>query len=171
MHKIKLIIYYLLVSKLPHSRLIKFSNRIRMWYVSKVLRLMPFDKNSKFEYNVYLSNAKNVRFGKYVRINENVFLQGEVSIGNYVMIAPNVSVYSNTHVYDDINVPMVTCGTSITKEVVIEDDVWIGKGVVILPGVTIKKGAIVGANSVVTKDVNSYTIVGGVPARLIKERK
>jgi len=56
------------------------------------------------------------------------------------------------------------------KEVVIEDDVWIGANVVVSPGVHIKRGAIVGANSVVTKDVDAYSIVGGAPAKFIKYR-
>ena len=57
-----------------------------------------------------------------------------------------------------------------TSPIIIEDDVWVGYGAVITKGVTISKGAIIGANAVVTKDVPKYAIVGGVPAKIIKYR-
>ena len=59
----------------------------------------------------------------------------------------------------------------IIKKVTIEDDVWIGTGAVILPGVTLHRGAVIGAGAVVTKDVDAYTVVGGVPAKFIKDIK
>lgn len=170
MQKLKLIIYYVIIQNLPHSRFLKISNTIRIWYLSKVLKIMPYDKNSKFEYKIYVSDARQISLGSFVRINENTFFQGNVNIGNHVMIAPNVSVYSKTHKYDDLNTPMVLSGETPTKTVVIEDDVWIGINAVILPGIRIGKGAIVGANSVVSKNVEPYSIVGGVPAKLIRKR-
>ena len=85
------------------------------------------------------------------------------------MIAPNVSIYSTTHNHMQRDIPMVLQGVK-ESEVIIGDDVWIGRNVMILPGVKINNGAIIGANSVVTRDVDSYTIVGGVPARVIKKR-
>lgn len=170
MQKLKLIIYYLFIQYLPHSRLIGFSNVIRMWYVAKVLKIMPFDKNSKFESGIYLSDARNLKIGKHVRINENAFLQGSITIGDYAMIAPNVSIYSKTHNYHDINIPMVQSGESETKTVSIENDVWVGINVVILPGITIGKGSIIGANAVVTKNVEPYSIMGGIPAKLLRKR-
>lgn len=168
--KILLIIYYVIIAKLPHSRLIKLSGLIRLWYVSKLLKLMPFDKNSKFEPNIYISNGANIKMGKHIRINEDVFLQGVVDIGDYVMIAPNVAIHSSTHIYNNPPMPMVLNNLTEPKKVTIEDDVWIGRNSVILPGITIGKGSIVGANSVVNKNVEPYTIVGGVPAKFIKKR-
>ena len=171
MFKIYLTFYYICISKLPHSRLLKFSNSIRIWYCAKLLKILPFDTNSKFENNIYISNAKNLKIGKFCRINENVLLQGTITIGNYVMIAPNVAIHSSTHIYKDILQPMVTNGLSENKPVIIEDDVWIGRNVVILPGITIHKGSIIGANSVVTKNIEEYSIYGGVPAKFIKKRQ
>jgi len=171
MRKLKLIFYYSFIQYLPHSRLIPLSNRLRMWYMAKVLKVMPFDKNSKFESGIYISDSRQLKIGKHARINENAFLQGSIQIGDYVMIAPNVSIYSKTHNHHDVKAPMVLSGESETKTVIIEDDVWIGINTVILPGIKIGKGSIVGANSVVTKDVAPYTIVGGVPAKLIRSRR
>ena len=170
MHKLKLAIYYVIIQNLPHSRFWKASNWVRIWYLSKILKIMSYDQNSKFEYKIYISDAKHIKLGSFVRINENTFLQGEVKIGNYVMIAPNVSVYSKTHRHHDISTPMVLSGETQTKTVVIEDNVWIGINAVILPGIRIGQGAIVGANSVVTKDVEPFSIVGGVPAKIIRKR-
>lgn len=169
--KVFLAIYYLFISKLPHSRYLKLSNLLRVWYCSRFLKVMKFDKNSKLEYGVYLSDAKGIRIGKCCRINENVFIQGEVVMGDYVMIAPNVAIHSSTHIYKSIENPMVLNGLTENKCVFIGDDVWIGRNSVVLPGIKIGKGSIIGANSLVNKDVEEYSIYGGVPAKFIKKRK
>lgn len=171
LHKIKLIIYYLVIAKLPHSRLSIIFNRFRIWYCSKFLKILTYDQNSKFECAIYISDGKKIKIGKCCRINENVFLQGSIEIGNYVLIAPNVAIYSSTHIYNDISVPMVLKGLTDNNTVFLEDDVWVGRNSVILPGIRIRKGCIIGANSVVTKDTVAYGVYGGVPARLIRLRK
>jgi acetyltransferase-like isoleucine patch superfamily enzyme len=125
----------------------------------------------KTETGIYISDAKKINIGKYCRINENVFLQGEVCIGDYVMIAPNVSIYSTTHIYKNVQEPMVLNGLTECQKVVIKDDVWIGRNSIILPGIKIGRGSIIGANSVVTQNVEDYSVYGGVPARFIKKRK
>ena len=170
MHKLTLIIYYLFIQKLPHSRLWGGFNSLRRSFVAKGLGIMPNDSNSKFENGIYISDARQLKIGKYVRINEHVFLQGKITIGDYVMIAPYAALYTNTHEHANVNTPMVMQGDTTTEEIVVENNAWIGRNVVILPGITIGEGAIVGANSVVTKDVTPYTVVGGVPAKVIKKR-
>ncbi|MAO07771.1 MAG: acetyltransferase [Alteromonas sp.] len=85
------------------------------------------------------------------------------------MIANAVSIRDTDHLFDDISLPMNQQGYR-TRPVVIKDNVWIGHGVVITKGVTIEEGAIIAANAVVTKDVPKNTIVGGVPAKIIRER-
>lgn len=139
--------------------------------MAKVLNILPSDKNSKFENGIYISDAKNLKIGSHVRINEHVFLQGNITIGNHVMIAPYAAIYTKTHEFEDVGRPMVLQGNKEEGPVVLENNVWLGRNVVVLPGVKVGEGAIVGANSVVTKDVLPFTIVGGVPAKLIKERK
>lgn len=171
MQKFKLAIYYLIIQYLPHSRFVKLSNLIRLFYVSKILKIISFDKNSKFENGIYISDARDIEIGNFVRINENVFLQGNIKIGDYVMIAPGVSIYTKTHNYHDINTPMVLSGESKTKKVIIENDVWIGRNAVVMPGVKIGRGSIIGANAIVNKSVAPNSIMGGVPARLIRKRE
>lgn len=80
-------------------------------------------------------------------------------------------VYTKNHAFSNLDTPMMYQGYLETKPVYIEDDVWIGGRVIILPGRRIGKGAIVGAGSVVTKDVPDYAIVGGNPAKVLKYRK
>ena len=170
MHKLKLIIYYLFIQKLPHSRLWGGFNSLRRWYMASVLRVMPNDANSKFENEIYISDAKQLTIGNHVRINENAFFQGDISIGNHVMIAPGVAIYTVAHRHDTIETPMVQQGTTESKKVTIGNNAWLGRNVVVLPGITVGEGAIVGANSVITKNVAPFTIVGGVPAKLIRKR-
>jgi acetyltransferase-like isoleucine patch superfamily enzyme len=89
-----------------------------------------------------------------------------ILIGSNVMIAAATTIRDTDHVYESLDFPMVKQGLSVEK-VVIEDDVWIGHGCVILKGITIGRGAIIAAGAVVTKNVEPYHIVGGVPAKII----
>jgi len=91
-----------------------------------------------------------------------------IKIGNGVAIAPNCTFVAYSHHYF---IGKKIVDSYIEGDIIIEDDVLIGAGVTILPGVTIGKGAIVGAGAVVNKDVKSNTIVGGIPAKYIKNRE
>src|SRR5512147_3217433 len=93
--------------------------------------------------------------------------QGGVEIGDRVYTSPFTQIIAVNHVFDDPNRPFVEQG--ITAEgIVIEDDVWLGAGAIITDGVKVGKGAVVAAGAVVTKDVAPHTVVGGVPAKLLK---
>jgi galactoside O-acetyltransferase len=131
---------------------------------------MVWDKESEFQNNIYIGDGSKVQIGKYCRINENVFLQG-ATVGDYVMIAPNVTILSKSDVYSSTDIPMIQQGETEEAIPIIEDDVWIGRNAIIMPGIRIGKGSVVAAGAVVTKDVEPYSVVGGVPARLIKRRK
>ncbi|MBU2881838.1 acyltransferase [Psychrosphaera sp. B3R10] len=136
--------------------------------MERILNLMA-SGNNFFEDNVYIGSGSEISVGSHCQINENVFLQS-VEIGDHVMIAPNVSVLSGTHEVARVDIPMSTQGTKTTVKSIIESDVWIGRNAIILPGVIIGRGSIVGAGAVVTRNVEPYTIVGGVPAKMIKRR-
>ncbi len=169
MYKIKLLFYYIIIKHLPHSRFLKVSNKVRCWYMCSVLRIMKKDKRNFFEPNIYIGKGKNITIGFHCHINENVFIQG-AKIGSHVMIAPGVSILCKSHNFSDRTIPMIKQGETLENCPVIEDDVWLGRNVIIMPGVRIGKGSIVGAGAVVTSNVDPYTIVGGVPARVIKSR-
>lgn len=170
MNRLKLIIYYILVSKLPHSRYFQLFNKLRVFYVSKVLKIMEYDSDSYFENNVYIADGRNIKISKYCHINENVFIQG-AKIGGFVMIAPNVSILSIMHNHNRCDIPMIMQGTEDEQIPVIEDDVWIGRNVIIMPGVNVGRGSIIAAGAVVVNNVEPYTVVGGIPAKLITKRK
>ncbi|GAB4559929.1 MAG: DapH/DapD/GlmU-related protein [Anaerolineae bacterium] len=111
-----------------------------------------------------------IRIGRDSLIGEFNVLRGQggITIGDRVYTAPLVQILAVNHVYDDPTRPIVEQG--ITAEGIhIEDDVWIGAGAVITDGVTIGKGAVIAAGAVVTKDVPPHTIVGGVPAKPIRQ--
>jgi len=93
---------------------------------------------------------------------------GSIEIGNNVAIAPDVTILASNHNYDKVGTPIKSQETTC-KPVKIENGAWIATKVVILAGVTVGKGSVVGAGSVVTKDVPAYTVVGGVPAKIIKK--
>jgi len=93
--------------------------------------------------------------------------QGGVTIGDRVYTSPFTQIIAVNHVFADPNRPFIEQG--ITAEgIVIEDDVWLGAGAIITDGVRVGKGAVVAAGSVVTNDVLPHTVVGGVPAKIIK---
>jgi len=94
---------------------------------------------------------------------------GGIDIGNNALIAGHCHIVSGDHEYRDLSRPMNQQGIT-GKGIVIEDDVWLGAGVKVLDGVRIGQGSIVSAGAVVNRDVAPYSIVGGIPAKLIKMR-
>jgi len=169
LNKIKLILYYTILYRLPNSRFLNVCSKIRVLYLSKVMNILEYDKGGKIEERVYVSDCSNLKIGKNCRINENVFIQGAF-IGNNVLIAPNCSLLSVSHIHKDKDIPIVFQGETDPNPPIIKDNVWLGRNVIVLPGVTIGEGAIVAAGSIVNKDVESFSIYGGVPAKLIKKR-
>lgn len=147
-------LYYLIAKHLPESHSI-FSLGISG-------KSVDIEKNAKF--------SPHIKIGHHSGLGINSLIQENVEIGNYVMMGPNVSIYTKNH-KTSLEKPMIFQGFEEAKKVIIKDDVWIGSNVIILPGVTIESGAIIGAGSVVTKDVLKNTIVAGNPAKVIKERK
>jgi acetyltransferase-like isoleucine patch superfamily enzyme len=93
--------------------------------------------------------------------------QGGVRIGDRVFTSPMVQIIAVNHVFDDPRRSFVDQGIT-AQGITIEDDVWIGAGAVITDGVRVGRGAIVAAGAVVTRDVESHTVVGGVPARPLR---
>ncbi len=95
---------------------------------------------------------------------------GGVRIGRNVLIGQRVSFHSENHVFDRTDIPIKAQG--VTRQgIVVEDDCWLGAGVIVLDGVTIGRGSVVAAGSVVTKSVPPFSVVGGVPARILRMRE
>lgn len=169
-NKVYLGCYYFLGKKMPESdSLISFGARGFRRFLCRHI----FDETSgtcNIEKGVFFGNGKGIKIGEHSGLGLNARVQGPLTIGNNVMMGPDVIIYTKNHETSRTNIPMIEQGVTEPKKVIIEDDVWIGARVIILPGVHIGQGSIVSAGSVVTKDVEAYSIVGGVPARKIKSR-
>jgi len=130
-------------------------------------------KNTIIECTGVIRNiGEGLIIGDNVGIAQNCFIhvRGSVIIESNTILGPNVGIFSENHKFEDIELPVSVQGES-RKGVHIESGVWIGTRSIILDGVRIGKNSIIAAGSIVNKDVPPYSIVGGVPAKVIKYRK
>ena len=129
---------------------------------------MKIGKGSTIHMYARFYSLSNIAIGEDSIIGERAVLDGRAAliIGNHVDVASEVMFYNAEHGVNEADFAAHTLGT-----IHIGDYVFIGPRAIILPGVTIGEGAIVGAGAVVTKDIPPYAIVGGVPAKVIGERK
>ena len=120
---------------------------------------------------VWLFHIENLSIGNNVSIHPMCYIEasGEIKIGNDVSIAHSVTLMSETHIFKDSSISIKDQGTE-KRKIIIEDNVWIGAKSTILGGNQIATGSIIGANSVVTKPVPSFSIMAGCPAKEIKKR-
>ena len=125
------------------------------------------------DYVIIRTFTHPVSIGEYSQINPFTVIYGGsgVIIGNNVMIAPHCVLAAGNHDYKQLDKPMRQAGNLSSGPIIIGDGVWIGANCTITDGVSIGHDALVGANSVVTKDIEPYDIVAGVPARVIGNRR
>lgn len=121
---------------------------------------------------ITIDQAQKVSISNNVSINSFTVIVAfeNISIGDDVLIGPHVLIHSGNHKYKDHMMPIRTQGHE-QAPIVIEDDVWIGAHAVVLKGVTIGRGTVVAAGAVVNRDVQPYSIVAGVPAKKIGDRR
>lgn len=119
-----------------------------------------------------LYHPQRIFLGNNVTINEWCVIGGfgGVEIQNDVRIGHRVTISSTDHSFSDPNVP-IWWQDNVPGKVTIESDVWIGAGAIIVKGVRVGRGSVIGAGAVVTRDVKEFSIVGGVPARVIGVRR
>lgn len=119
---------------------------------------------------------KTISIGDDVSIGQGCHFHsahGEIIIGNHVMFGPGVHIHGGNHVFDQVGVYMKEINVKTIGDdglIIIEDDCWIGAKAIILKGVKIGRGSIIGAGSIVTKDVPPYSIYSGVPMKRIRPR-
>ncbi|MFZ0549039.1 MAG: acyltransferase [Candidatus Promineifilaceae bacterium] len=161
-----------------HRFLHRLSNWQR-WDVTKSIRgwhyrnlVVKAGDNLRVATNVKLANPNNISIGDNCYLGDGVQLYAwneKITIGDHVLIAAGAKMITRKHGFADVEMPISEQGYT-NAPVVIEDNVWIGFQAIILSGVTVGEGSIIGAGAVVTKDVEPYSVVGGVPAKLIRKR-
>jgi acetyltransferase-like isoleucine patch superfamily enzyme len=134
-------------------------------------RVILGNNASVHEYAVIKSRGGDIAIGDNTFVSSfvNIAAKGKVAIGRNVMLANGCRLETGTHGFDDIKLPIKQQEAS-SLGIVIEDDCWLGAGVVVVDNVRIGRGSVIGAGSVVTKNVPPYSIAVGVPARVLKTR-
>lgn len=150
-----------------------FFKPFRVWFQKR--KIGSIGLNSEIRPYCTIIGTRNVIIGNNVIIPNGTTLsnfpgndESIIHIEDDVLLGPNVAIYSSTHNYQNIEVPIKNQGYRVARTT-LKNGCWIGINSVILPGVTIGKNSVVAANSVVTKDVPDYTVVGGAPAKIIKQ--
>ena len=166
------IFYYVFARNLPksHSKPFGFIAKFLRWFCAKNM-FEYVGKNVNIEKGAYFGDGKNIHIGNNSGLGVNSFVPNDIVIGDNVMIGPNFYVLARNHNFSNIEQPIISQGYLERKKTVIEDDVWIGREVLFTPGRVVKKGTIIGARCLLTKDFPEYSIVGGNPSKLIRNRK
>lgn len=166
--KIGALLYYIIAQHLPPSYSGLKIGQLQLRRFCGRLMLKSCGKKINIERHAYFS--PNVSIGDYSGIGVNARIHGTCIIGSYVMMGEDCIIITRNHQHASSNIPMMQQGFEAERPVIIDDDVWIGDRVTILPGVHIGTGSIIAAGAVVTKSVPCYSIVAGVPAKVIKKR-
>jgi acetyltransferase-like isoleucine patch superfamily enzyme len=131
-------------------------------------------KGTKMFSGVRVNKPKNINIGDNVALNKGVIVDTsgvtKIIIHDDVIIGPYTVIRSDNHVFERTDIPIRMQGHK-GKEIVIEEDCWLGAHCVILSGVHIGKGSVIGASSVVNRDIPEYSIAIGSPAKVIRYRK
>lgn len=138
--------------------------RLRCWLYG----LRHVDKTAYIAGNSSLS--RDIKVGPYAYVGPASMICAGVQIGAYSMLGPRVTIVGRDHSFDVPGVPIIFAGRPEHLPTVIEADVWIGACATLIGGIRIGRGSVIGAGSVVTRDVPPFTVVAGVPARVLRNR-
>ena len=145
---------------------------IRIRRVAFKIKVNKSGKNVNISTGVQIIGGSNIQTGSNIGINSNSVIgahHGKITLGSRVIIGQNVVVRASDHKSESIEIPIIEQGQT-GGEIIIGNDCWIGANAVITRNVKIGDHSIVAAGAVVTKDVDPFSIMAGVPARLVKKR-
>lgn len=166
---ISYVMYHLIAKHLPKSNAkISFCSKFFRRFFAKGMGVRC-GKNVNIQRGAIFSS--DLIIGDKSSIGINSIISSQVTIGKNVMMGPECYIYTVNHEFSNINLPIIDQGYASPKPVVIEDDVWIGSRVTILGGVKVGAHSVIGAGSVVTKNIPEYSVVGGNPAQILYNRK
>lgn len=165
-----LFLYYVIARRLPDIPMpgARIGQFVRVWLARRIFK--KCGRNVRVHAGADFGTGIDLELGHNSAIAKDCWIGNDTRIGDNVMMAPYVTILSSGHEFGDVTRPMIEQGACSRRPVVIGDDVWIGTHVIILPGVRIGAHAVLGAGSIVTKDVPDYAVVGGNPARVLKSR-
>lgn len=164
-----LALYYSIGRYWPHNRYFLGGGQlIRYELVRRIFKYCG--KNVNVEYGANFGSGRDIEIGDNSGLGINCCIPSNTKLGANVMMGPNCYILAQNHAFDRKDIPMIQQGFSQRRQTIIEDDVWIGRNVTMTPGRTIKKGTIVAACTVLTKDFPEYSIIGGNPVKLIRYR-
>lgn len=169
---LKFAVYYGLADKLPYSVTAGFgptAKRLRRWAARDLFDQAGQDIN--IEKGAWFGSGRGITVGDRSGLGLDCLVMGTLTLGKDVMVGPRCMFISEAHNTADPSRPMTGQGMAQDLPIVVEDDVWFGAAVIVLPGVRVGHGAVVGAGSVVTRDVPPYACVAGSPARILKYRE
>lgn len=156
-----------------YSHLLSFTPKLYKKYCEK--KFGDFGEGSEIRPGAYAVTCSNIFLGKNIVIRPGTMMMansgenGKIVIEDNVLIGSGVHFYVANHTFEDPTVDIFYQGHDEPKPIKLEKGCWIGAKSIILPGVTIGRNAVVAAGAVVTKDVEPATVVGGVPAKLLKQ--
>lgn len=172
--RLYLILYYAFARYLPTSSssifIGRMSKKARYEICKRIFK--SCGSNVNIERMAWFGTGKDIQIGDNSGIGINAKIHNNTIIGNNVMMGPNCYMLESTHLFDRTDITMIEQGIKKERDqVIIEDDVWIGRDVMIIGSRVIKEGSIIGARCVLTKSFPEHSIVGGNPSRLIRSRK
>ena len=165
-----LLLYYVIAKRLPDSPLP--GAFVGQWFRQFLARRIfsYCGPHVRVHAGVNFGTGKSIRIGENSALAADCWISNDTVIGANVMMAPRVTILSASHEFSDVTCPMIEQGAAKRRPITVGNDVWIGTQVTILPGVKVGNHSIIGASSVVTKDVPEYAIVAGNPARVLRYR-
>ncbi len=171
-HKFFLFMYYCFAIYLPISgtrmgRIINSKN-IRYRICRHIFKYCG--NNVNIEKGARFGDGVELEIGDNSGIGVNCKVPYDIKMGSDIMMGPNCFILSQNHDFSRTDIPMRQQGFKERSRTIIEDDVWIGRDVLMTPGRTIKRGTVIGARCLLCKDFPEYSVVGGNPSRLIRNR-
>ena len=172
--KFFLCLYYGFARFLPHSHgniLGRWGGQIRRLCARNLFKYCAPDAN--IEHMAYFGSGRGIEIGSRSGIGKHCRVPNNIKIGDNVMMGPRCWILdTSTHRYDRTDIPMIDQGSIDSgKRTIIGDDVWIGRECLIIGGKKIGSHTIIGARSVVSKDIPDYVVAAGNPIRVIRQRK
>lgn len=172
MKKIYLLLYYAFLQRIPMQPMpgYKVGYTLRRWILKKILGERCGNQIIVKDH-CYIGNGNRLTVGNRSQLSQNGRFNGTIQIGDDCLMGPDVVIMATSHAFSRTDIPINQQGAKPESPVIIGNDCWIGARVVILPGVKLGDQCIVAAGAVVTKSFPAKSIIGGVPAILLKTRE